>query len=655
MHHVPRLQMRRVATATALVAVAAMVTGGQMAAGAATHPAPGSSAASSSSSTGAVRTVSLAGTTTLPAAGTVAQGVAGFSTVSEAGATRSLSPRPAAGTASAAAATAAGLAPPVVASTSVTNAQPGLQRSWQGINNFQQSRAFGFSVEPPDQALCVGNGFAFEAVNVALRVYHQSTGKPATRTASLNAFYHYPPAFNPKTNRSGPFLTDPVCLFDRASQRFFLVVLTLDVNPKTGALTGTNHLDIAVSRTGNPLGRYNIYKIPATDNGSQGTPRHKSCPCIGDFPHIGLDKFGFYITTNEYPFSGPGVFGNGFNGAQVYAMSKSRLTGGAARLPFVHFENTTLAGAKKVSPGFTLWPAQVPDAHYATANNGTAYFLSSTAGDEANPKGFTGMSNTLGVWQLTNSASLDSANPRPHLSSAAISSEVYGIPPLSTQKIGPVPLRDCLIVKCFGVGPSRNEVEGGLDSSDTRMLTAWLVGGRLYGALDTIMRVQGNLQAGVAWFGVDPGSTPEAAAVKQQGYVGVARNNVIYPSIATLSNGRGVMAATLSGAAYFPSAAYLPFSTAGGPGNVSIYGMGRAPEDGFCEYNFFNCAGNRQPTNRPRWGDYSAAVQSGNDVLLANEYIQSRCTFATFRKDPTCGNTRDFFANWSTRIGVVSP
>src|SRR5689334_23432025 len=51
-----------------------------------------------------------------------------------------------------------------------------LNVSFEGLNFYQQRYARSgnqFSVEPPDQALCVGNGYVLEAVNDVLNVYNQ--------------------------------------------------------------------------------------------------------------------------------------------------------------------------------------------------------------------------------------------------------------------------------------------------------------------------------------------------------------------------------------------------------------------------------------------------------------------------------------------------
>src|SRR4051794_16595976 len=228
---------------------------------------------------------------------------------------------------------------PVVTATAVSGA-PGLGTSFMGLDGFDQRYANNgnqFSVEPPDQGLCAGNGFVFEAVNDVVRVYRPS-GQGATGVTALNTFLGYPAEINRTTGKFGPEPTDPTCLFDNGTQRWFVSVLTLEVDRNTGALTGFNHIDIAVSKTANPLNGFNIYRLPVQDDGTQGTPRHRGCPCIGDYPHIATDKYGLYLTTNEYPFSDdPGVFGNNFNGAQVYAFDKAALARAANSVNVVQF------------------------------------------------------------------------------------------------------------------------------------------------------------------------------------------------------------------------------------------------------------------------------------------------------------------------------
>src|SRR5262249_10564968 len=145
----------------------------------------------------------------------------------------------------------------------------------------------------------------------------------------------------------------------------------------TFAFTGTNHLDLAVSQTSNPLGLWNIYRIPTQNDGTQGTPEHhcEGGPCFADYPKIGADANGIYITANEYPF-----FGGYSRGAQIYAISKQALAAGSAPVTIVQFDTSDPELLLEGNPGFTVWPATAPASMYATVQNGTEYFLSSTAG-----------------------------------------------------------------------------------------------------------------------------------------------------------------------------------------------------------------------------------------------------------------------------------
>jgi hypothetical protein len=540
---------------------------------------------------------------------------------------------------------------PIVSPTAVAGST-GLKTSFHALDAFDTRFANNgnqFSTEPPDQGLCVGSGYVFEIINDVLRVYRPS-GAAVSAVTDLNTFYGYPPAVNRTTGVVGPQVTDPTCLFDATTQRWFVTALTYEADPATGAPTGPNHLDVAVSTTASPLGGYRIYRLPVQDDGTQGTPKHLGCPCIGDFPHSAADRYAFWITTNEYPWSdAPGVFGNNYNGSQIYAFDKAAMAAGTS-VNVVQFSRTQLRQGSTVVPGFTLSPAQVPDSAYQTANNGTEYFLSSVAAAEAQPGGFTGQAAMIGSYAVTNTKSIHGSSPALRLTGALRPSEQYVVPPKSTQKAGPVPLANyCTLVDCAGDGIIPT-TEGPLDSNDSRMTQTYYADGMLYSALDTGVQVNGRLQAGIAWFVVNPGSSPSTSSVARQGYLGVAGQNVIYPAVGTLSNGSGAMAYTLVGPAYYPSAAYSLVGPGGPQGTVHLAAAGVGPQDGFSEY-----LAPVEPAVTPRWGDYGAAVPVGSTVWIASEYIGQRCTFAQYQRDMTCGNTRAPLINWGTRISAVNP
>jgi hypothetical protein len=544
-----------------------------------------------------------------------------------------------------------------VVSDERVGADAALRRSFDGLSMRDTRLADGgnsFSVEPPDQGLCVGNGFVVESVNDAIRVYDRE-GNALTGVTSLNTFYGYPVAINRTAGTFGPALTDPTCYYDPSVRRFFHVILTLETNPATGALTGVNHLDLAVSSTADPRNAWTIYRIPVQDDGTQGTPVHPDCPCLGDYPHIGADANGVYLTTNEFPFSG------GFNSAQIYALSKRDLVNGAASLTLVQID--TIDHLLDGNPGFTVWPAVSPKGDFARNNRGTEYFLSSVAVFNDS-----GTDHRLRVWALGNTQSLDTNSPDVTLTTTAVHVRRYGVPPPATQKPGPTPLAECLndttLVTPFGVGcwnvlfdppqPPHADAPELLDTNDSRMQQVFYTGGRLYGALDTAVRVRGQELAGIAYYSIVPWSFPGSvfALPIVDGKLAVEGNHVSYPAIAAFPSGRGAIAFTLVGPDHYPSAAYVLLGPLGHQGPVRIAAAGKGPDDGFSGYAAFDGG----PV--ARWGDYGAAAIDGDDLWIASEYIGQRCTlaeYANFSAFGSCGGTRVALGNWLTRISRLQP
>lgn len=580
---------------------------------------------------------------------------------------------------------------------------PNFDTGFEGLNFYQQRYARGgnqFSVEPPDQALCVGNGFVMEAVNDVLNVYDTSGNsvlpdntaanivggfpRNVNHAVDLNSFYGYAPAINRSTGIRGQFVTDPSCLYDSDTGRFFMVVLTLEVVPTTGAFTTANHLDLAVSQTSDPTGGWNIYRIDVTGDGTNAGGVNP-CPCLGDYPHIGADANGFYITTNSYPWCC-----NGFDGAQIYALSKAQLAAGAATVTLQHIDTfgavnlPSDAGASQ--PGFTVWPAQSPNAQ---AGN-TEYLMSSNAADEATkPVAGTGgphSSDKIIVWTLSNTGSINSATPALSLTNKVLSVGTYAIPPKAQQPGSGTPatvdtpqgncINDTTTTTIAGVGcwrllfgaqPAHNEVISTPDSNDTRMQQVMYANGKLWGSLDTALNPDGGPQrAGIAYFIVNPAS----GKVVLNNYLGVAGADLTYPAIGVTQSGRGVMAFTYTGDTTNPSAAYAPIDAKVGAGAWAFAGPngeGATQDDGFTSYK-------AQVGNPPRtrWGDYGAAAVDGNSIWIASEYIANPCVYTDWGGPffaggsgdnllGTCGGAghgpgvRGALGNWSTRISKLTP
>jgi hypothetical protein len=558
----------------------------------------------------------------------------------------------------------------------VSRATPGLRDSFEGLNFFDQRYANGgnqFSIEPPDQGICVGNGYVLETVNDVLRVYGVD-GRPRTGVVDLNTFYGYPAQLDRTTNKVGPFVTDPSCIYDQATDRFYHVVLTLDVDPSTGEFLGPNHLDLAVSRSGDPTGRWAIYRIPVQDDGTEGTPNHHCDPgpsgeaapnptaCIGDFPHIGADAHGIYLTTNEYCLFCEDL---GYQGAQIYALSKRTLTSAAGQVPMVQFSTGAGSGNElDGEPGFTVWPAVSPrSSDFATVRNGTEYFASSNAAEEARGEGNAGSSSELGLWALSGTASLDTASPQLTLRNGTEHVKRYVPPPPAHQKPGPIPLAQCIndrsVMTEFGRGcwrllfdtvPSPRAKLSTLDSGDSRVYQVVYTGGRLYTTLGTGVRVGDRRQAGGEWFVATPQVQEHTVSGNvHSDYVAVRRNNLTYPTIAKIPDGPAVVSFTLVGRDHYPSLAYSRIFGTHLERTVRIAAVGAAPQDGFSGYEAFG------PPFRPRWGDYGASAVSGQTLWFAGEYIAHSCTFREWLADPTCGGTRGPLGNWSTSVNAFVP
>jgi hypothetical protein len=222
---------------------------------------------------------------------------------------------------------------------------------------------FGAEFEPPDQGLCVGNGFVVEPVNSAFTIYRRN-GSAVAGPFNVNVLFN---------EGLLEFTSDPRCYFDKSTHTWFAIILFISAD-NTEART-----DIAVNSSGDPTTPWTVYHLDATDDGTSGTPVHVGCPCFGDQPLLGIDRENIYIATNEFSILGPQA-----NGAQIYAISKRDLVKGAAKVHFVQFENLTIAGdlAFSVQPAITQ-PGEDGDA--------AEYFLESI-----DPAGT--FDNRVGVW-----------------------------------------------------------------------------------------------------------------------------------------------------------------------------------------------------------------------------------------------------------------
>ena len=516
----------------------------------------------------------------------------------------------------------------------------GNARGFMGIDLMTQMNAgsgqykgSGQGLEPPDQALCVGNGFVMEGVNLAFRIYNTS-GRALTPAILMAQF------FNELPNKSaGPtaFLSDPKCLYDPTTKRFFATSLEIDM--PTYGVSSRSHNLIAVSKTSDPTQGWYLYRFDITDDGLMGTPFHATCPCLGDQPLIGMDAHGFYMSTNEYsdaeviPIQPPPAvlpvlnrlftlpnFRNGQ--AQVYAISKQALINGRSG-SIAQFDTASIpvpSGSVQGAVWSSLQPAfQPPGDRTALAKGGVEYFMSqldfATTGD-----------NRVAVWALTNTASLNTPSPKLSLLKTIITTrnpkDTYTYAQAASQKAGPTPNGDaCLPVAC-------NEEK--INANDDRMNQVMLTNGHLWSGVNTLLPdYNSQPRNGIMYFEVAPSVVGGAlhATMVRDGYINVPKQSVLFPSIAASPKGPVVMGFSVSGPSYFPSTGWtrLDGLAAGQAPVVHVSGLGKAPEDGFtgyCLQGIVSNVGGLCSDEKSRWGDYSAAVIDENGCAwAAAEYI----------------------------------
>ncbi len=488
-------------------------------------------------------------------------------------------------------------------------------RGFNGISHLDQRFARNgnqFSLEPPDQGLAVGNGFVLEAVNDALNIYDTNGIQQLVRPLALTEFFDLPAAIIRKTLTFGAFLTDPSALYDPETQRWFVIAFS-QLNTSQGTPLPKTRLYIAVSQTSDPTGNFTIFTLNTTGavNPDNLGPR------LPDFPHFGVDHYGFYVSTNDFAVDPITAAPGNFIGATITAISKQDLITGSGGAPtVVRFQLPFLTGFE-----FTVFPAYVPPGTGPVlGNGGTQFFVSSNIRNTTN--------QGLAVWALTNTKSLDSATPALSLQAVAVDTQAYHYSPRgSTQKNGFHPL-----------GQSLNEQLERLDFGDQRVLSVCYSGGRLWATLNSVVINQNGFERLAAdYFALSPSVQGRflTARLITQGSITESDADLLRPAIAVNAQQKGAIVFTLNGPHDYPSSAFIPINGTT-PGQIQIARAGNEPDDGFTGYRAFGSNG------VARWGDYSAAaVDSDGVIWLATEYVPD--------------NARTLFANWSTYITRYKP
>ena len=508
---------------------------------------------------------------------------------------------------------------PVAAPSSKPGGGSSATSGFMGITGSQQATANNaYDLEPPDQGLCSNGTYVVEVVNNAYAVY-STTGQSLPGPLPTTSLFGVP------SENAGSFLSDPHCYFDENTNRWFVVELSIPNFFSAHVHASKSYELIAVSNTSDPTGSFTTFAIDSTD------PSDPGCPCFGDYPMIGADANGFYLTTNEFS-----IYKSNFNGVQLYAMSKPELAAaadGVGNAPtVVHF--SALASpfpGESVGETYHLSPALTPaGGKYDSLLGGTEYFTMSDA--------FPVSSDLLATYAMTNTASLASSTPSVTLSSTLVTlGQSYQFPEAG-MAVTQAPARSSSQTPLLAYIENQTRAtvaEGVLQADFDAVQETTFASGHLYTELSSASSQTATVGTTSAeWFELSPSTTPSlVATLRNEGNVAVSGQSLLYPDLAVNNSGIGDMVFTLTGTKYFPSAAYVPFGSSGPSGKVQVAAPGSGPEDGFTCYAYYVGAN----YGGCRWGDFSGAVAVGSTVWMATEYIPP-------------ASTRDFYTNWGTFI-----
>ncbi len=554
-------------------------------------------------------------------------------------------------------------------------------------------------VEPPDQMMCAGNGYVMEGTNIGeAQVFHASTLKPASGPVALDTLMGL-------TSLGWSSGGDVSCVYDATHGGHWFITEFVSTSPESlgGTFAGcfaaafdSCREGIAVSATSNPMGAYNVYFLDP--NHVDGDPGHGYF--LNDYAKQATTRDAWMLFYDEFNLNSSTIpacpaFGcGGFNGAQELVFNKAALESGwsASRVTFAHENLGRLptpdgrCGLVLANP-YTCWYQVIPAAspspgQFDNSHGGTGFMVGSLD--------FFGVGdNRIAVFDWTglsalNSPSCSACSQIGFGATLFTGLETYldegagclvsmaGTLPycgLATQKAGVVPLgTNCV---AFGLVPSTGGLatcpEGGLASNGDGATQATYGGGEIWMAVSTVVAqtfgstTEYHLGAAYWSFGTAAFNAGGMLTLDSQGYVTAAHEDILFPSVAAATWQAALISFTLTGdtsvahhpGGFFPSTAYgiLRVGASGLNGRtIHLAANGRAPEDGFSEYLGLGTTG-----FRPRWGDYGAAVfVPGLGFVFAAEDIQSAaCSPTVFLNDPTCGGTRDPYANFGTAITVV--
>jgi len=189
---------------------------------------------------------------------------------------------------------------------------PSTIQNFEATGSISNFNVFGVFPVPPDTNGDVGPNHYVQTVNLLVQIFNKSG-------TSLGAPFPMSQLF---AGTGGPCdLTDdgdPIVLYDHLADRWFLSQLALPTFPDPPF-----YQCIAVSRTGDPTGAYNLYEYTM--------PGVK----LNDYPKFGVWPDAYYMTDNQFVNL---AAGGTFAGGGAFAFDRAKMLAGDPTAAFIYFD-----------------------------------------------------------------------------------------------------------------------------------------------------------------------------------------------------------------------------------------------------------------------------------------------------------------------------
>src|SRR5258706_3205783 len=325
-------------------------------------------------------------------------------------------------------------------------ATPGTTSSFIG----QQGSAttcsyFGRGCNPPDMGLAASPQFVLQGVNTQWEVLDSKGNVQPGWLVSAQNFFGASNVTNADgtpcdtAHQSQPFLSDPRALYDPADGRFWAAMLQVEGSQAFGVALDCPYKSvyfIAVSQTGNPSGKWNVYEFNMeTDvNGQQ---------FAADFTQIGINSQAVYFSANNFGEQG-GFF------AELFEANKAQMEAGKAHLTADGFFNLRGTGPGTNNTGPFLADTVQPTINLDASTGTSETFVDTVDGPDVMTGhfcgffggGFADSCSGLVVWTLANPVGHDSGGAAPTLTGQLVPTApfVVNVPsdqPSCTPRIRP--------------------------------------------------------------------------------------------------------------------------------------------------------------------------------------------------------------------------